>query len=396
MKTNSNSNFGYPTTPEKIALLTAARRGGRNGNSSWWKGLAILPLAALGATVFASCATNTPRTGSWQFEKLHTPSKDVWGNAVDFDKNGKPVFVYKRRVSPNDNGIEFAEMRNGTWKFEVVDTEEILEPFGGALLAVDSQGDPHILYLKRNRIRYASRSGGAWKSEIVDDSWNVGGGLGLVLDANDQPRILHAGHSGDTNVYLSTRKGGKWSKEVVEGGVRAGSVTGICLNSQGILGVVYFSENNNVLRIARQRNGGWAAETVVTAKPREFIHPAIALDQNGNFVVAYASGSPERYGLYFARENANGAWVTSQLSNGPAPFLSLKRNDRTKNVFMLRDSVKGIVLSENAGNGWRDEVLLNGPDTTYCEFAISPDGEIVVSTLVRHFGGDSLEFASRK
>lgn len=123
--------------------------------------------------------------GVWTRETIEPSGCNVWAPIV-IDPQGTPCVAYSTSA-----GIRYARRVGGVWTTEAV-TPVAPSGFGALSMALDSQGEPHLLYGNGfvGDLYYAYRSGGTWTEELIVDWANyVGYANSLALDASDNPHI---------------------------------------------------------------------------------------------------------------------------------------------------------------------------------------------------------------
>lgn len=123
--------------------------------------------------------------GVWTRETIEPSGCNVWAPIV-IDPEGVPCVAYSTSA-----GIRYARRVGGVWTSEAV-TPLAPSGFGVLSMALDSQGQPHLLYGNGfgGDLYYAHRSGGSWTEQpIVDWANPVGYANSLALDASDNPHI---------------------------------------------------------------------------------------------------------------------------------------------------------------------------------------------------------------
>ncbi|MFN2165359.1 MAG: hypothetical protein ACK2U9_03775, partial [Anaerolineae bacterium] len=131
------------------------------------------------------------------------------------------------------------------WRFECVDCPQAVPRVGERSLALDSSGNPHVVY-GGDELYYAWFDGNVWHSDVVDEapgSWyGAQAAAALDLDAGDRPHVAY-------------------------------------LNGTG-----------TAVRYAHKAADGWHVDTVATSTPNREISYAVGLrlDRAGHPLIAYS------------------------------------------------------------------------------------------------------------
>lgn len=132
--------------------------------------------------------------GDWTRETIEPSGCNVFA-PIAIDPLGVPCVAYSTSA-----GIRYARRVDGVWAIEAV-TPIAPSGFGALSMALDSEGNPHLLYGNgfAGDLYYAHRSGGIWTEQLVVDWPNyVGNTNSLAIDASDNPHIAFVdGTAGD-------------------------------------------------------------------------------------------------------------------------------------------------------------------------------------------------------
>jgi hypothetical protein len=155
---------------------------------------------------------------------------------------------------------------SSTWTTQHVDENGV-----SGLLAVNSFGNPHILYnhwsLTENESVYYSSSliyaiwdGSKWVSQTIDPSG--GDGSAILLDSSDRPHVFYEGTDG--TLKYATIKNEKWSIEKIDSAGSFNHAFSMALDSQGNPHVIYSTTENNTnyLKYAFTDGSNWSINTI--------------------------------------------------------------------------------------------------------------------------------------
>jgi hypothetical protein len=152
------------------------------------------------------------------------------------------------------------------WSLQVVDEKATLQ---GVSLAVDSAGNPHIVYSDRSDtglivMKYASLTGTNWSIQTVDN----GSAGSLALDSADNPHIAYSGTSSE--LKYASWNGQNWEIQTVDPAPnRPKTSPGACTSLQYLAldandrpFIVY--DVNTDVKLATKETSGWTVQTVIS------------------------------------------------------------------------------------------------------------------------------------
>ena len=129
------------------------------------------------------------------------------------------------------------------WNFDILDTG--IEPTDPSI-RIDSQGYPHIAYLRQDRstrstrITYAYYSGSSWEFRTVLENYSIKYCF-LALDGNDDPCIVfQSGSRPYTISYATPVPGGGWSIVEIASSANNGYLKALDSESNGNSHVIYY------------------------------------------------------------------------------------------------------------------------------------------------------------
>jgi hypothetical protein len=168
------------------------------------------------------------RTGAgWESETV-APGSSV-SMAID-GQGGAHLSFYRSQA----RDLHYARQTGSDWAVETVESADD----AGALssIAVDTEGRPHVLYVKRhqigtdwNQLKYATRGPDGWQTELLPFHQGVGTArIVLVLDSQDRPHVLYY-HGGERELRYARFTGAVWSVETVAIDLVPGAVFSLAL-----------------------------------------------------------------------------------------------------------------------------------------------------------------------
>jgi hypothetical protein len=192
--------------------------------------------------------------------------------SLALDSNGNPHIIYYRETIGNDtwetryDTLNYAVWTGTKWTTLIIDPEG-----AGGVLALDSNGRPHVLYYTVSNssygydLKYAVLNNENWKIEALDTPISSSH-YAMVLDSNGYPNIAYTTYTYDENhtaiftVKYAFWNGEKWSIQPVDEGAMFGGVSSIALDSNNYPHMVYHESNN--IRYAYWNNSGWLKQTL--------------------------------------------------------------------------------------------------------------------------------------
>jgi hypothetical protein len=185
---------------------------------------------------------------------------------------------------------------SSSWQIQTIDPNTIR---GGGALAVDSNNNPHIVYIhiesrELSTLMYASWNGSKWRTIRIEDNVAL---CDLKLDSKNNPYILYANYEPGKKALLITNwNGNEWQSEVVTKEFSGGSA--LALDSNNNPHVIY----KNGLQGATDVNTAALCYTVLDGpEPRIMTVDSpissygdiyLALDSNDNPRVLYDVENP--------------------------------------------------------------------------------------------------------
>ena len=238
--------------------------------------IAALLLAAV--SLFLCCSSPAgPETAdaddpslSWHIETVDVDEGSPTGRfcSLELDSNGSPHIAYLRS---SGNDLMYALWTGSAWMIEEVDTT------GSFLywlsLALDSEDHPHIAYSRYdiNELRYSYWNGAVWNTEtVLSDEYSIRE-IHIEIDSADHPHISY-NRSADSGLYIAHHDGSSWNFQIVD----SGSLGSLVLNSNDRPRISYL-HYDNYLGYAAWDGSSWNLQTV--EDPIESVwRSSIALD----------------------------------------------------------------------------------------------------------------------
>ena len=168
-------------------------------------------------------------TGSeWNTQTVDKPSQTIDDRVyLALDSEGNPHILYGYDIHQNDTtAIKYATLTGSGWSIQTVMTNIPFQAYGNMVL--DSNGFPHFTYWTAEPtnkpingiLNYASWNGTAWSMQIVAS--NVDFGLGsayLALDSHNNPHIDYLDETPDSStgkLIYTEWTGTTWSSQTID------------------------------------------------------------------------------------------------------------------------------------------------------------------------------------
>ncbi len=258
---------------------------------------------------------------AWQIDTIEDLVSTIssLNTTLALDNDDRPHISYSVSSSGDDPDHLYHAYRavsGGDWVTETVETAHYI---GDNALALDSAGNPRILYHAIYavggeeyawRLNYAWWDGGEWQYETAYDADNSLEALSLAVDGSDVP---HAGYySGATDSMHYARRDGSWQIETVESDLLLHrEISSLALDGDGQPHLIYLLENKT-LRYAHQEDAVWRTETIIEGgEPGR--QNSIVLDQAEHPHIVYTD--QDRMQLRYAAWDG-AAWQTQAVDQG--------------------------------------------------------------------------------
>ena len=174
----------------------------------------VLAFRGIGDGSSTGLVYTSNRSGSWSWPAEPIASFDFeWEPQVDFkvDAQGHAHVAYVDMVPP-EHVLHYATNVSGTWVTEQVDAG----PASWPVLAIDSAGEPHLLYVNRNSLFiHATKATGVWRYSTVDpeptQTWV--NRSALLVDTSGTVHALLDRSTSSTRrlIDYASNAGGHWS-----------------------------------------------------------------------------------------------------------------------------------------------------------------------------------------
>ena len=180
----------------------------------------------------------------WYFRLVDTRGQVGSFNSIAVDANGAPRISYSDELL---NRLKYAWRDDTGWHNQAVDR---VHP-GDTSLNLDAGGYPHIGYNDSYFLKYAYQDASGWYTETVDDAWSVAGNS-MQLDSNGNPHIAYV----KPGLMVAYKDTGGWHYQTIDD---TGNGVSLALDNAdyGHISYKHFG-----LRYAYQDASGWYTQTV--------------------------------------------------------------------------------------------------------------------------------------
>jgi PKD repeat protein len=271
------------------------------------------------------------------------------------------LLSFPARVQADQHGVYPAQPDTSGWVIECVDCPKSFYSLTDRSLALDADGNPHLVYGGGDHLYYAWYDGSAWNYETADDSPLTGLYPSLALDAEGKPHVSYVDYTNHVLMY-AYRDAGGWHTEIAD---NPGWVdyTSIALDTDGNVHISYGTSVG--LKYAFHDASGWQTE-VVDASGYGWGN-SLALDPNGYPYISYTDTNT--YYLMLAHQDIDGWYINvADSANEVMEDTSIAITDIGYiyvSYIVYVDSMPQLWLFTSDAAGWNRQVLdSQGSDST--------------------------------
>lgn len=226
-------------------------------------------------------------------------------------------------------------------------------------IAVDSQGQVHLIYRSGSGLVYVNNVGGVWQKVNSWSPYTISGSYcSLALDSQDYVYISAVGSGGGAGEDLISvnNAGGTWVMQAVDTAASVGLENHIIATGNGAA-IGYYDWAGAKLRLAIYQSGSWE---IFILDDAGLVPISIIMDTLGTLHLIYFSGNIKHI------TNASGDWVSEAIlfaSSSGGVSAAMDANDK------LHVATPYYGLSSNATGSWVQEdifaLLLPGVSRNY-------------------------------
>ncbi len=242
-------------------------------------------------------------SGNWGSVEFPDPGVGASHAVVAVDGDSRPKILYR-----GPSGELKLAGKSGTWSSETLESGDLIP--GGA--AVDPVGVQASYYdAAAKDLKHARWNGLSWSTNTVDTAGDVGRYSSLAIDSSGTP---HIAYYDATNADLKYARwtGAAWSVETVDGtGVDVGSAPALALDGSGWARIAYADTTNMDVKFASKSSGGWTLQTVDGPGSMGNVG-GLALDGSGKAAISYSDlGSQDLKAALWT----GGSWSTMTVDS---------------------------------------------------------------------------------
>lgn len=334
------------------------------------------------AGISYSFITRSPRL-SWSVDTLMQFADPGIGAArLALDSNGDPHIISLDPFGNYEYRVGVKTDSGWNWNWTVVDT--VYQPWSGLAqplsISVGSDNIRRFVYARDSGLVYATFDGSDWVSETVYDEVSVSNVefADLVLDTDNNPYILF--YSLPTGLRLAYKSGGSWVTKLVDddGSIvdEDGNRAALAIDGSGRLHVAYHDLSSNSLvyawRDIGDENGNWVYETVYTTEDGTGWVPDITLDPLGNPHISFVTCDDSSLNYAYKED---GTWHIESVGDS-ADYGTCIALDSAGNPHIAYISSEGVKIkyATRTAQGWQSPGCISGGLGGFNSISLAPDG----------------------
>jgi hypothetical protein len=321
------------------------------------KELAAIVIFPLIITLFASLSAQGANS-EWNYQSIgsagfYNQPFYAWATySLVLDSKGYPNMVFRQPIdnSSDTNYFLVYTSWNGTcWSKKTIDhggNTYIADDY--ISLAIDAYDNPHIAYITNDGLKYASRESTYWNIQIVDPK-GAPAGLDLALDSQGNPHIIYSGTGSNYDLRYASWTGSSWNVDVVS---EKGYEASLVMDSNDNPHICFIWDK---LFYANKANLTWNIQTV----DDEHVNlPFIALDSNNNPHISYTRQQSlnASNGLIYASWNDTRWHSQIVATNCEASCLILDSHD-FPHIAYCGGGSNGYLYASWNGTDWSKQVI---------------------------------------
>jgi hypothetical protein len=325
----------------------------------------------------------TNEAGSWHDYILDGAGNVANYSSIGVDDDGMVYVAYLSQA----NALKFIIFQDGDVKsLEAIDSGIVTTD--QISLAINSTGVPHVAYYLDGELYHANMQNSTWVLESLESTSQLGGGLSMYIDGQDQIYISYCDPSLSQGLlkYISN-VGGNWSDPIIidsESNLVGANV--ITVNENGDEHIAYVDgTGDGILKYAERRNGIWMYQKVDLGSCGSII--SMAMDSEGRSHISYISDNGSLMYATSVTIPSAPTNLTVTIHNG---YLTLNWEASVNDGGM--DLIEYQVYRSNGTSGYalldtvsastieyNDSALTNGVNYTYKVKAVNSEGSSLFS-----------------
>ena len=305
----------------------------------------------------------------------------IWQNvssvsspSMALDSTGNPHILYY-----NSGGYSAPSLRlydHASTTTESIASSQITAEYSD--IAIDMAGNMHISYFDGTNedLKYATNSSGSWDTQFIDSTGDLGEYSSIAIDSAGN---VHISYYDDTNNALkyATNSSGSWTSQTIDSAGDVGRYTSIAIGSSDSVHISYYDTTNNALKYATNSSGSWNTQTLISTGGS---YTSIAIDSAGKVHISCHDGY---FDLKYST-NSSGSWNTQTIDNtGNAGKYSSIAIDPAGNAHIsyYKDHIpEDLYYATNSSGSWNTQIIDSGQNSgMYSSLALDSSGYVHIS-----------------
>jgi hypothetical protein len=337
-------------------------------------------LSVLLLSILAFCSVVPVHAAAlWNVQTVDVNGEGFTGScSIVIDSKNNPHIACTGRIG-NKNFVMYADRGGSGWSTRTVDLGRLFD------LALDSRGNPHILYIfGPGGLRYASWTGSNWNIQTVDQGFLRGVGS-VALDSSGNPHIAYLDNF--KVLKYASWLGSSWSIKTLDNAEDIWPVLSLEFGPNStpyILYGLYHIENSTITAMmAFGKNSSWSIQTIASNLTA---YGNMVLDSMGHPHFFYQVDSPESDDIdHSIIEHAswNGsAWNSQSVALDEVGFLALDSHDNPSIAYI--QSYEKVIYASWTGIAWKIQTVdSNITAIAGCHLAVDANGNPHISYLAK-------------
>ena len=285
-------------------------------------------------TPYFSFIIMEPSSVSWNFElrDVSNQPSPVWNDPFTLATNafgtgcsiarmgdqspvvaytGSPVSDGKADQAMKPDSIKVGWLKDGEWVVDVIDS---FGTFGERVsIAVDSNDNPYVVYIKDSEPTVARFINDAWVIEALSPVYGATNYIDIAIDEDDAPHIAYYSSTIGGLIYVTLSENA-WEAEIVDNDGNVGLYCSIAVMPVlKWVSISYYDSTNRNVKFARKEMGSWVL-SVIDNNGDVGRNGNLALDPSGAPYICYqVQSEPAEMGLRIAWLIPDG-WEVIDLS----------------------------------------------------------------------------------
>ncbi len=219
-----------------------------DSSGGWANALALDPADKVHISYSSGSTTSdlmyaTNVGGAWQATFIAGYHDSIQQTDIGFDPAGVVHIAYA--VGSGICAIRYANNVGGVWSDVLIDESAAC----GVALDLDSNGHPHLAYMRGNQLVHAANASGAWSNSIIDTLYWIGGSdVSVAVDSADKIHISYQDHNAD--LKYATDTSGMWQMYYIDSTGEIGSDSALRVDPNGRIYIAYTDETLGAIKLA--------------------------------------------------------------------------------------------------------------------------------------------------